>query len=553
VKRLVTEVARRWRGCLWHTLAAGWAALLFGLLSSLLVAAAAVWQAGDVHHGTWALAAQNLVRHCYATLPVTVPACWLGLLGVSMVAPWFTRCSDRLRRWRRAVLGAAGAVVLLIGGGGLVASARLGTGSEAPHVVLIVIDTLRADRVGCYGSPRQVTPRIDALAGEAVVFQRAYSTAPWTRTAVASLLTGTTPFRHRITAEESTHALSPTALTLQEVLRNEGYWTRALLANPHYRFGIDQNFDRLSYCGNCRAEVIFTRAIEFIREHGDRPFFLLIHNNDPHDSYDYHPGFSTTPEDSPYRSLRELFPARDRPVALDSAVNARDTVILDAAALEEMKANYDGEIAYLDHHLGRFVDALRAQGLWQRTILVLTADHGEEFLDHGGYWHGGTLYDELLRVPLVVRVPGREGRVVGQPVSTRDLFATLIDLVHGNLPSASPDTGRTLRPLLEGHSLPATPIVAATAFRSRYKHSVIDGDYKLIAYATGQPIGLFNLREDPGERRNLYPVEETRARTLGRLLAAQVAAGGRDGRSDAATQLEANEREQLRALGYHPD
>ena len=551
-----TGAAHRQCRCVRRTLVLVWTSVLLGMLTSLALAARVVWDAGDLHDGTWALAAQNLVRRSYAILPFTATVWLVGLVLAAVAArrwPRWPEVERLVRPWCAPVVGLVSAAVLSAWGVALVGAARLGAGSDAPNVILVVVDTLRADHVGCYGSTRQATPHSDALAREAFVFQRAYSAAPWTRPAVASVLTGTTPFAHGITAERLHHALAPRVLTLQEYLRNEGYWTHALLTNPHYRLGIDQNFDQVSYCGNCSADAVYTQATRFVRAHRGGPFFLLIHNNDPHDSYDHHEGFSTTPARSSYRSLGPLLPARDRDVELDSTSNIQGTVILDAAALEELTRNYDGEIAFLDHHLGRFVDVLRERRLLDRTILAITADHGEEFLDHGGYGHGGTLFEELLRIPLILRVPGRDGGVISTRVSTVDLFATLADLTRGHPPAAPHSAGRSMRPLLDGQVRPAAPIFAASAFRSRLKYSVIDGDYKLMVYASGEAIGLFNVLEDPGERRDLHRVEGARTQALRRVLAAHMAATQRDGEARPAARLEASEREQLRSLGYEID
>jgi arylsulfatase A-like enzyme len=178
----------------------------------------------------------------------------------------------------------------------------------------------------------------------------------------------------------------------------------------------------------------------------------------------------------------------------------------------------------------------------------VTADHGEEFLDHGSYWHGGTLFDEVLQVPLIVYAPGEQARSVEQRVSTADVFPTVVDLL--GLPPAPNQAGRSLMRGAERSSERA-PIVAATAFRGALKLALIEGDEKLIQHGGGEVVGLFDLGSDPRETRDLSSSRPARVRemvssltTLARPSA--VAAGG-------ATTLDAATAQQLRALGYHDD
>jgi arylsulfatase A-like enzyme len=537
-------------------------AIVIACIASLVRPARLMWINADLHHGMRILALQRASEGLHATMVAYFINCLTVLAGFSLVlaiwshlspaARWPTRLTGVMwSRWHAVAGLIAAATAASINVSASYQPSRL---AQAPNVVLVVVDTLRADHVGCYGYARATTPNIDRLARDAFVFRNTYSPSSWTRSAVASILTSKTPLEHGITSESLTDVLAPDFLTLQEYLRNQRYRTAAIITNPHYRFGIDKSFDEVSYSDNGPADGVYTQVVDYITANRDRPFFLLIHNNDPHSAYAYHEHFSTTPRDSPYRRVEPLLPATRSDLPLDSAANREHTVILGAAALEEMKANYDGEIAFLDYHVDRLVAILRALRLWDRTIVVITADHGEEFLDHGSYWHGGTLFEELIRVPLIVHVPGLGARQIDARVNTLDIFPTLIDLVGGRPLSAGQFAGRSLVPLMKGEAAAERDMVGVTAFRSRLKYSLIRGDYKLIAYATGETIGLFNLQNDPHELHDIERTEPDRTSQMAAALNALVGRSSADGRSRRnAAAIDATTKNQLRALGYVGD
>jgi arylsulfatase A-like enzyme len=393
-------------------------------------------------------------------------------------------------------------------------------GPHGSSVVVIVIDTLRADHLGAYGGDAGTTPNLDAFAREGFLFRNAYSASSWTRPSIASILTATLPTDHRITTERKGDVLPPRFTTMQEYFGNRGYRTGAFVTNPHYRRGMDGDFQRFELHGNMGAGELYPRVSAFIDEIGTDPFFLLVHNNDPHDSYDYREGFSKHPPESPYRRLDGLFPSHeDGPqISSDSPEHRSGIRRLDEEAIEEMQDNYDGEIAYLDHFIGGFLDELRRKGLLETTIVAIVADHGEEFLDHGGYWHGATLYDELLRVPFLLRVPGLPGREIETRVSTVDLFPTILDLLNDGERLRGHQRGRSLVALLRGGSRSGKAILGVTAFRGDLKYSLIVGNMKLIRFAEGEVIGLFDLAADPGERNDLSARLPERVKEIDLLL-----------------------------------
>lgn len=387
-----------------------------------------------------------------------------------------------------------------------------------PNVILVVIDALRADHLGCYGySVRETSPAIDALAKQSYVFSNAFSASSWTRSAVASTLTGLSPLEHGILSENPQHILSEDIFTIQKFFKTKGYVTGAVVSNPHYAFGFLHQIDQ-AYIG---ADLNYDHAITWIDKQRHNPFFLLIHNNDPHDPYSLHEEFGFIQNvgltDSEY-DLKNLLPTRrdGAQIACNSPLN--QPVILPNEALQKLIALYDGEIRFADHHFSRLMRYLKDTRLRDNTIVIVTSDHGEEFLDHGGYWHGCTLYDEVLHVPLIISLPGQNsGRVIDQNVGTIDLLPTLMHLVNGKLPQDR-FTGKSLLPLIKGNHWSEKPIFSATQFRGPLQYSWINGDYKLIKYASGDIIGLFDLKRDPKETDNLKDTHPQLLRTLDQTL-----------------------------------
>jgi len=424
-------------------------------------------------------------------------------------------------------------------------------GHRPRNVVLVVVDTLRADHLGSYGYGRGTSPRLDGFASEAFVFDRARSTASWTRPAIASLLTSQYPFEHGIYRERPRDRLSAATPTLQQIVRQRGLHAKAIVAQPHYRSGMDRDFDSFVFEGRRDAEALYDRAIAFLDEHGGEPFFLLVHNIDPHDGYRFHEGFSDLPSDSQWRSSRSLLPAHepDNGIGYDSLDNR--VVTIGPEALAELESNYDGEIRYLDHHFGRFLDALEARGLMDDTLIVVTADHGEEFLDHGSYWHGGTLYEELVRVPLIVRAPGLGRGRSAAPVSLVDVLPTVAEWIGAPLPETA--RGRSLLPLLRGEPAGPRPIFSATGFRQqRIQQSVVLGGKKLIRRADGEFVGLFDLERDPEERHDLGSADPDRAR-LEAWLPAPTRRPPRTDEAKPAPEMDEELKAALEALGYATD
>lgn len=380
-------------------------------------------------------------------------------------------------------------------------------GDKPPNVILIIIDTLRADHLGAYGyTTHPTSPKLDAWAKTAALFERTYSPSSWTRSALASIFSGLHVHQHEVYSERSGSRLFRRHFTLTEFFANLGYDVGMFFTNPHFKFGMTQGVRFPYYKWNGDAQLIYGKATAWLNRHKSRSFFLVVHNLDPHDKYEYRPEIAFSPKDAPIREARQLYPMSERTgrggkgIGCDRRTHGRP---LPPEELAVVEAAYDAEIAYVDEQLGKFLAFIESSGVAEDTVVIVTADHGEEFLDHGGYWHGCTLHDELIRAPLIMKIPGSKAGRFAQPVSTVDVFPTLVSLVDPGALDELGLSGQSLAPLIEGKSWSPKPLFAATGFRKARQHAVIDGDFKLIVDGVSGEKALYNLKTDPGELRNL--------------------------------------------------
>ena len=402
---------------------------------------------------------------------------------------------------------------------------------------------------------------MDRLAREGVRFANAVSTTSWTLPAHASLFTGLLNQSHGVIQEE--RVLVDEHVTLAEVLRDAGYQTAGVYGAPylHPTFGMDQGFDvyRSSSGGwgelgagdfrnrmsqkrlGSRYEITGPRSVaavdDWMDDIDERPFFLFLHLWDVH--YDY----------IPPRRYVELFDP-DYSGDLDASDLQRNPAVhpgMDARDLEHLIALYDGEIRFTDDTLDQILKLLDDAGRLENTIVAITADHGEEFFEHGAKLHRKSLFDEVLRVPLIVRWPGRlaPGRVIEDQVQLIDIFPTLLSMAGVPLPL--PVQGRDLSPLLAGEALP--PVQALSELEG-HMTALRSNQYKLIQFGK-RTIG-YRLARDPAESKPLAPHENDRRR-LTTLVAQAEAFRGRIGSRamrPAREELAPEVRERLRRLGY---
>jgi arylsulfatase A-like enzyme/uncharacterized membrane protein YbhN (UPF0104 family) len=442
--------------------------------------------------------------------------------------------------------------------------------AEQPNLILVMVDTLRADHLSCYGGPRAVeTPNLCRIAADGGTRYTGFSHASWTKPATATLLTSLVPTSHQ--AMSKTAALPGEIETLAEALQAHGYATGGVVSNTNLTeaFGFAQGFDEYQYLGPdylFRAqesssklvlyqilrrvyfmavpglrfgdfyqdsEVVNGRAFEFLERHQASRFFLFLHYMDPHDPYFRHP----------YDGH-----------GIARAANQHPT----PGMAEEMHALYSGEIAYLDANFGRLLAKLEALGLYEDSVIVLVADHGEEFLDHGGFWHGLTLYDEQIHVPLLVKWRASDRlapeAVKGVPARLIDVAPTLLARAGARPPASM--QGLDLAGDLAARSETQRMVFAEENHEGNVLRAVRTERWKWIEANAGNPRGvpeleLFDVSVDPAEQANVAEREpgtlgELRRHADGQQLAAEQ---GRVGEAKAAA-ISDEERASLCALGY---
>ena len=436
----------------------------------------------------------------------------------------------------------------------LVLGALASCSQPPPNVVLVIGDTLRADRLGTYGNPRGLTPFLDELAEEALVFENASNHAPWTLPSTASLLTSMLPEEHGAGGRLGAfRKLDDRIETLAELLQARGYATHAVVNVIFLSegFGLTQGFDSVDAevpVDNKTirsARVTTDSALAWLdREELPEPFFLLVHYFDPHAVYAPPQPFRrrfALPLDQDDESW--VFGTREQMLQLRGGqLDVSDGVIRRAEKL------YDAEVAYLDAELGRLFDQLEARGLDDRTVLAFTADHGEEFLDHGGFEHGHTLYPELTHVPLLLRAPDLGAGRVSQSVGHVDVAPTVLQLL--DVPAPEHYVGRSLLEFAEDPAAPHRAVLAHGNFWARPLSSWRSGDLALLLDADGGA-ELYRWTEDPRYERDLaaeLPEEVERLRT--ELQAVRLAMRQKDGQS---VDLSDEQAELLRTLGYIGD
>lgn len=383
------------------------------------------------------------------------------------------------------------------------------------NILLIVVDTLRQDHLGTYGYERDTSPNIDQFAEESVVFERAYSHSPWTMPSVASIFTSLTPRDHGIANWRQ--PLDEEQLTLAEHLGKHGYHNEAYISHIIFKpeYGFNQGFkyydDSVLKLGKEQNPRYFSTSKEisdnFIRRLDsltEKPFFVWLHYFDPHNDYLFHEDF--------YFGRKKI----DR---------------------------YDSEISYTDFHIGRVLKKMKEMGLLERTIVVFIADHGEEFGDHGKRYHSWSLFEELIRVPLIIRVPGFKSDRIKNVVAESDLAPTLLNLL--GLPVPEEFKGVPIKRGRNCFKPDGDRTVFAETYRYADKQGVVSKGWKLVHDREKDRLELYDLRNDPKEK---APVNNAAMlKKMKTLLDGHFKAG----RKQAPEQEMSDElKTQLESLGY---
>jgi arylsulfatase A-like enzyme len=453
------------------------------------------------------------------------------------------------------------------------AAERVGThaAEPPPNIVLVTIDTVRADHLSFYGYARDTTPNLSAWVGEGTVFENAYVPLPLTDPSLTSTMTGLYPIRTGV--RHTSRKLDPKFTTLAQLLQARGYSTAAFVSRNGLVMptNLGRGFDVANFVGGehkgltgerlkaerwqRRAKSVTTRTLAWLRRPPPTPFFLWIHYFDPHAFYD-----PPEPARARFEAGLEPMPSEGLHAWWGSPTDIGSTI-----------ARYDAEILTVDQHLARLVSALKQRGDWDSTLFVLTSDHGESLGEHGHLDHGEWLYHEQVRVPLVFRFPGRvpAGLRVPDLVRAFDLAATVLELVGAE--GADVDAfvagsdGASFAPVFAGNEIAPRKIFleSENCPRPDQRHlapgmrcdppgvdgkirGVFDGRYKLIVTPTreGQTVELYDLREDPAELRDLSASDPERVAALRAEIAAHWREPAPTAEADGALV------EKLRALGY---
>ena len=425
-----------------------------------------------------------------------------------------------------------------------------------PNVVLISLDAVRADQLPFYGYERDTTPALAALAAKGAVFENSYSQAPNTVATHGSLFTGRYPFQHRMYAQR--HYLEEKEHTLAEYLRHHGYRTFAIASSIRFEpmSGYPQGFERYETLyhleKNERSARVTDLALKNAEMDASKPFFAFLHYFDAHIPYE-------APE--PYRKL--WHPGLPAPRPEDTVDftrrNRRLKAVVDPKVIDYLRALYDGALRYQDESVGRLFEELEAASGGRPTLWIVTADHGEEFKEHGYLTHSFHLHEELVRVPLVMVLPGviEAGRRIGAPIQTVDLFPTIAELL--GLPMSEELPGRSFAARLKGGAdlaqsddTEARDVVILEAAR---KWGVIatlaTGRFKLVM---GRGGALYRLDVDPNadvDVTDRYPAERRQLFLISKEVGLQQArSAGIDASPRRERPTEAEVLERLRAIGY---
>jgi arylsulfatase A-like enzyme len=440
---------------------------------------------------------------------------------------------------------------------------------DRPNVVLISLDTLRADRLGIYGYHRPTSPHIDAWARKATTFTQVQSPANATLDSHMSVLTGLHPDVHGVRAlrnppgrGQRIDTLDRRRITLAEALRAAGYTTAAFVhasvwMNPE--FGFEQGFDTYRVVHHDAAQMNGGNVFPWLAHYRRERFFLFVHY------FDIHSDWTRLPYDSPAPFDRQFLPDyRGAFTGCSDGVCASRYLLqlnrgggsLPPADLAYVSALYDGGIAYTDAQIGALLKKLRDLDLYDDTMVVLFADHGEELDEHGSFLHE-QLYQEVVGVPLIIGHPTLipEGRRIDTPVQTLDIMPTVLDAA--GVPAEDGVQGRSLLPLLRGDGVGSALLFSSNGNGRSY--AVRDGDWKLIVDRTTGTDRLYDLGDDPGEQHDLSKRHPQRAGRLRAALDAWVADNDAskatfdaDRAGDAPEHLLPSEAdiEFLRNLGY---
>lgn len=465
-------------------------------------------------------------------------------------------------------------LLVLLGGTWWVWQAR--PARPVTPVIIYLVDTLRADRLSIYGYPVNTSPNLEAIAAESVIFERAYAPAPWTLPSVASLITSTFVCEHGLVTERK--KLNSSIKTLAQHLNDIGYFTGGFYNNLYVGplSGLDRGYEYFETRTNERAEDVR----DFLNRAADRPFLFYLHSVEPHDPdrvpYAFIQKFGSVDLETRqayhealqhYNRLRTVdWVARQPPGTTDNS-NEQAEAFGDIAAFREpVQILYNAAVLYADDNLGDVVDILKQTGVWNKAVFIFLSDHGDEFAERGGWGHDQSVYDELMRVPLIVHFPNHEfaGQRVSEAVSLVDVMPTIFDYLR--VPELCEHCrGDSLLPLLRqptGREDSAPRVFAQRINEKRYNREstqrhgdvnvVIQKDHWKAIWNDEVPsLELYDLRSDPSEQFDLSSAHPAVALSLEQHAAAWLRECETQRRNPQEIYGPDQETiKQLRALGY---
>lgn len=420
---------------------------------------------------------------------------------------------------------------------------------KRPNIILITLDTTRVDHLSCYGYYRQTSPNLDKLADESVLYNKAIAPSSWTLPSHASLFTGKFTSSHgaQYDPEGPLHltdaingpktwqiyrarGLAQNEITLAMILKKAGYATGAVVGGPWMKkiFGLNKGFDfyddrQIGTVNGRAANQVTDSAFSWIEQYSRRNFFLFLNYFDPHSPYlpTERFAFSFLPKSTNFRGRKPTI---------------GETISL-----------YDGEILYMDHYIGKLLDKLKTDNLYDNTMIIVTADHGELFGEHNQFGHGHYLYQEEIHVPLFIKYPGTEVPPTQSDVQIQlnDVMAIVLDRLRIALPQ---DIQSGVPPQI-GHPLLAEAYPLSVLSQDGHWRAIFDNDFKFIWNSKGDHL-LFNLKDDPREMQNLAVVNSECKNRMKSVLNQYLAKLPEPGPAPETQDLDKNTKEALSSLGY---
>ncbi len=426
--------------------------------------------------------------------------------------------------------------------------------AEGPNIILVTIDSLRPDHLGCYGYKRNTSPNIDKLAKEGVLFMQAISQAPWSYPSIFSIFSGTYPHIHGMISPA--HKLKDVSL-LSQILKQNNYYTMAVCA--HYTIsGIErlrQTFDKfLSFKGAAdnfwisnNAQVVTAAAINYLRSNYKRKFFLWLHYMDCHGPYKPPPPYYKMWDGESTEDINGMPISEHMWLGL-GGVPQYMAKVMDVKHMSREKyiSLYDGEISFVDSQIGILLDEVKKSGIEKNTLIILTSDHGESLGEHNYFGHELLLYDVLLKVPLIIKFPQvfPYHKIINKQARSIDIMPTILDVLNIAGPEAM--EGKSLTPLIWEESNIETSYAYSSYENYLKRYAIRTEGWKLIYTLEDDHYELYNLKQDPGELVNLYEKENKNAMMLKTELEKYLYLSC----DKEAEGIDAETKRILRSLGY---